>query len=90
MLWSETQRAIGELMIKHDGDIVDTVGVASFHADFERFRPWFHRIEAFVRSEASLPESDPSRARLSAVRSQLLTLTNSLRAESEPRPRRSW
>jgi hypothetical protein len=71
-------------MIRHDGDIVDTAGVASFHADFESFRPWFHRIEGFIRSEASLPASDPTRDRLSAIHHELTTLSGSLRADNGP------
>jgi hypothetical protein len=53
MIWRESQRAIGELMIVKDGDVVDTVGVAAFVADFENFRPWLQRIELVMRNQPS-------------------------------------
>ena len=49
MIWRETQRAIGELMIREEAGVVDTIGVADFLTDFEKFRPWLYRVEHALR-----------------------------------------
>lgn len=72
MVWREAQRAVGELMIRGEGEVIDTVGVADFLAEFEKYRPWLHRMERLIREK--LPEEwpDGERARLAAIQSGLL------------------
>lgn len=78
MVWRESQRAIGELMITHDRDVVDTVGVAGFLADFEKFRPWLHRMEYLMKTEPGFDWPEDERERLSDIRSGLEALVAEL------------
>jgi hypothetical protein len=53
MIWREAQRAVGELMITRDGDVIDTIGVAEFVVAIKRVRPWMSRMEELFRTPAS-------------------------------------
>jgi hypothetical protein len=53
MIWREAQRAVGELMITRDGDVIDTVGVAEFVVAIERVRPWMSRMEQLITTSPS-------------------------------------
>ena len=81
MVWSEAQRAIGELMIKHDGEVTDTIGVADFWAEFEKFRPWLHRMQRLM--ETMTPDDWYGEVeRLADVQSALESLSDKLGHES--------
>jgi hypothetical protein len=54
MLWREAQRAIGELMVTREDDVIDVDGVAGFSAAHEKLKPWMARMEA------AISQSDPS------------------------------
>jgi hypothetical protein len=83
MIWREAQRAVGELMVTHDGEITDTVGVAGFLSDYEKFRPWLHRMEYVMTSAERRRGLEQARARLEAVRAALRVLAAEL-AKSAP------
>jgi hypothetical protein len=87
MLWREAQRAVGELMIIREGDVVDTKGVAGFVSDLDRFRPWISRVEAIVAREVS--DWDPGeRERLQDVRAALDVLAADLKPSPRPQSHR--
>jgi hypothetical protein len=84
MLWREAQRAVGELMILREGDVVDTKGVADFVSELNKFRPWISRMEAIVATE-QVSDWDPGeRQRLQDVRAGLEVLAADLRPSSAP------
>lgn len=74
MVWREAQRAIGELMISKESDVVDTVGVAGFVDQLDRMKPWMNGImEAMTCAGPSeWPAGD--RQRLSEIGTQLSEL----------------
>lgn len=80
MIWREAQRAIGELMVAQTGDITDIIGVADFVAQFDKFKPWLHRVEDVMK----IPDQrdrrqglEQSRSRLEAVHAALVDLRRS-------------
>jgi hypothetical protein len=44
VVWREAQRAIGELMITRDDDVLDVMGVAGFSAALTKLDPWLGRM----------------------------------------------
>ena len=47
------QRAVGEVMITRERDVIDIMGVAGFVSKIERFRPWLSRMEELIRTKPS-------------------------------------
>jgi hypothetical protein len=80
MVWREAQRAVGELMITREDDVLDTKGVAGFASEFERFRPWMSRMEALMTTGQSSDWEPGERKRLSDVRELLTALSAELKA----------
>jgi hypothetical protein len=71
MIWRESQRAIGELMITRDGDLVDVMGVAGFASAFDKFRPWMARMEDTIRERPPSGWQPGERERLRYLRAAL-------------------
>ena len=64
------QRAVGEVMITRERDVIDIMGVAGFVSKIERFRPWLSRMEELIRTKPS--DWDPGeRQRLQDARAAL-------------------
>jgi hypothetical protein len=80
MMWREAQRAVGEVMVTHDDDIVDTIGVAGFVTRIERFRPWLARMEQLFRGTASSYWPAGERRRLEDVQAVLNLLAREARS----------
>ena len=82
MVWSEAQRAIGELMIKHDGEVTDTIGVADFWARVREVPcPWLHRMQRLM--ETMTPDDWYGEVeRLADVQSALESLSDKLGHEN--------
>jgi hypothetical protein len=74
MIWREAQRAIGELMITRDREVVDTMGVAGFVYELETFRPWMSRMEELMRTQEPPRWPAGERERLEDVRAALAKL----------------
>jgi hypothetical protein len=75
MLWREAQRAIGELMIVREDDVIDVAGVAGFSSARDELRPWMARMEETIKtapSQWSPRESD----RLRDISNALTDLVN--------------
>jgi hypothetical protein len=70
MMWREAQRAVGEVMVTHDDDVINTIGVAGFVARIERFRPWMARMEQLLRTTASSNWPAGERQRLEDVQAR--------------------
>jgi hypothetical protein len=70
VMWREAQRAVGELMITRDGDVIDTIGVADFVVAIKRVRPWMSDMEQLIGTS---PDSwgPGERERLEAVQAAL-------------------
>jgi hypothetical protein len=79
MVWRESQRALGELMITREGEAIDIVGVAGFLADFDKFRPWLSRLERHMKNEQPGDWPAGERERLDDIHSALETLVAALR-----------
>jgi hypothetical protein len=74
MVWRESQRAIGELMISQEAEIDDTIGVAAFLSDYARFKPWLHRMEGGLKQQSP---SERERERLVSIQGNLDALSAS-------------
>jgi hypothetical protein len=84
MIWRESQRAVGELMIVNDREVIDTLGVADFLAEFEKFRPWLSRMERLMKAERPEEWSKSERERLDDVHTALDALVSELRPAVSP------
>jgi hypothetical protein len=74
MVWREAQRAIGELMLAQDADVLDTVGVAGFIDRLDSIGPWMRGImDAMALSGPSEWEEGDKR-RLTEIADQLTAL----------------
>ena len=71
MVWREAQRAIGEVMIRRDGEVIDTLGVVGFVAEWESLRPWLHRMRRLLDTTPPADWDEGERSRLDAVESGL-------------------
>jgi hypothetical protein len=74
-IWREAQRAIGELMITREQDVIDVVGVAGFSAARDKLQPWMARIEPISESPPS-HWTQGERQRLEHVTEALAALTS--------------
>jgi hypothetical protein len=88
MIWREAQRAVGELMITRDEDIIDTMGAAEFVTAIYRFRPWMSRMEKTIRTEPPSKWDQGERKRLEDVGAALDVLDDELRHPSDPQSQR--
>jgi hypothetical protein len=79
-VWREAQRAIGELVITRDGEVIDTLGVAGFMEQWENIRPWLHRAQRLIESTPLADWNAGERARLDAVYAGLIEVV----AASDP------
>jgi hypothetical protein len=71
MLWREAQRAIGEQMITRKSDTLDTIGVAGFLTDFEKFKPWLRRMQQQLETEEPVARGSGEHQRLADVHDAL-------------------
>ena len=74
MIWRESQRAIGELMLTHEEHVVDTLGVAGFVTNLKKLEPWIHRMEGLMKAVPASEWPGRERDRLRDVRSGLEAL----------------
>jgi hypothetical protein len=79
MVWREAQRAVGELMIIHDGDIIDTLGVAGFLDKVEAVRPWLGRMEDAITAKPPSGWGEADHHRLHDVSEALGELSTELK-----------
>lgn len=84
MIWREAQRAVGELMITREGDVVDAKGVADFVFELDKFRPWLSRMEAIVATERISDWDAGERRRLQDARAALDVLAADLTPSPAP------
>jgi hypothetical protein len=75
MIWREAQRAVGELMITRDGDVIDTIGVAEFVLALKDVRPWMSDMEELIRTRPSA-WAPGEQERLKAVQTALRDVAN--------------
>jgi hypothetical protein len=81
MMWREAQRAVGELMITRDGDVIDTIGVAEFVVAIKRVRPWMSDTEQLIRTSPDRWDSG-ERERLQQLQKVLRELANEVPSTS--------
>src|SRR3954453_8058766 len=76
MMWREAQRAVGELMILRDGEVIDTIGVAAFMDDLDKFQRWLSRMEHMLPSGRPFDWDGGERARLAELKAGLDALSS--------------
>jgi hypothetical protein len=80
-MWREAQRAVGELMITRDGDVIDTIGVAKFVVAIKRVHPWMSDMEQLIRTSPS-NWGPGDRERLQQLQAVLGEVANEVRSTS--------